>query len=189
MTGIGPVEAGADTLLQPSLVPAPPVPAARRRTTAALAALAVTALCVPGLTEPRPPAEAPPPWPTQVVDFRYGGATPAPHGDGVLSFAVLLSGEEGEPVTVEDITQPSVALSLTAEPEPPFTVRTSSTVKTIITVHVRDCGKVQRNAGLPFLDVTLRNKRAIQQQSFILGSGYPDDLTAALQQACPRNSP
>jgi hypothetical protein len=51
-------------------------------------------------------------------------------------------------------------------------------------MHVTECGKVPRNAGLPFLDVTLRNTSAIEAHSFILGTVYARDLSHALQVAC-----
>jgi hypothetical protein len=55
-------------------------------------------------------------------------------------------------------------------------------------MRVTDCGKAPENPGLPFLDVTLRNTRAIEAHSFILGEHYARDLSDALQVACSNDS-
>jgi hypothetical protein len=53
---------------------------------------------------------------------------------------------------------------------------------------VRDCRGVPREVVLAFLDVTLRNTRAIQQQSYIIGGDYPGDLFTALRTSCENSS-
>ncbi|MFB8179734.1 hypothetical protein ACFC8N_27655 [Streptomyces sp. NPDC055966] len=82
------------------------------------------------------------------------------------------------------MTQPYAGLSLVTTPRTPFAAKESSERKITITMHVTECGKVPKDAGLPFLDVTLRNVRAIQIQSFILGSQYAHHLSQALKAAC-----
>jgi hypothetical protein len=47
---------------------------------------------------------------------------------------------------------------------------------------------VPEEAGLPFLDVTLRNTRAMQVQSFILGPRYAQALSSAVRVACDDDS-
>ena len=47
-----------------------------------------------------------------------------------------------------------------------------------------DCGALPVNVNLPFLDVTLRNKHAIQHYSFIFGNRYSRDLSGLLHTAC-----
>ncbi len=48
--------------------------------------------------------------------------------------------------------------------------------------------KSAANLALPFLHVTLRNTRAIQAHSFILGTHYAQDLSHALEVACSNES-
>ncbi|MDR3032085.1 MAG: Tat pathway signal sequence domain protein, partial [Kitasatospora sp.] len=49
---------------------------------------------------------------------------------------------------------------------------------------VTDCSGAPADATLPFLDVTLRNTRAMETVSQILGDAYARDLSAALHSAC-----
>ncbi|MEU3345859.1 Tat pathway signal sequence domain protein [Streptomyces sp. NPDC006700] len=139
---------------------------------------------------PPPPPPPAPPYPSLVTDVSYLDEVAAPHAAGTrtFSFAVLVSVRSGPPVTVTGIDQPYAGLSLTSEPRTPFLIRAGSAHKVAITMHVKECGKVPGNAGLPFLDVTLRNKRAIQVHSFILGSRYAQSLSQALQVACGNDS-
>ncbi|MFB7509737.1 Tat pathway signal sequence domain protein [Streptomyces broussonetiae] len=205
MTGIGPLEPGEGTRAWDAGAPERP-PGRRtarirtalltrytrhRRTTLALAAAA--ALLGAGgylyATRPqRPPSPSPPPapYPAQTVDVAYSGGRPNPGGalPRSFSFAVLLSVESGPPVTVTRVTQPYAGLSLVTDPRPPFRTKAGSGRKITITMHVTECGKVPMDAGLPFLDVTLRNTRAIQIQSFILGTRYAQHLSQALKDAC-----
>lgn len=198
MSGIGPVEPGEDTYHHP----APPLTGAtpararltvppRHRRKAVLAAVATltTGVCVYVLTAPEPPPAPPPPWPSQVVGFAYAGASPKGERAGVFTFGVSISTEPGRRVTVDAITQPSAALAVSTEPSTPFTVPAGRSRQVVVTVYVLDCGEVPRNSGLPFLDVTLRNERAVQKQSRILGGGYPEDLGAAIHQACADPAP
>ncbi|MEV5381387.1 Tat pathway signal sequence domain protein [Streptomyces sp. NPDC052721] len=206
MSGIGPLEPGEGTRARDGRRPQNPRPPGRRR--AALAAwyarhrriavaLAATAVALAGggylyATRPQQPPPHPAgtkaqvPYPVQVVDMTYldGRTTPAGAPPRSFSFAVLLSVTSGPPVTVTRVTQPYAGLSLSTEPPVPFRTRSGSARKVTITMHVTECEKVPKNAGLPFLDVTLRNARAIQTQSFILGPRYAQDLSRALQVAC-----
>ncbi|MEV7126298.1 hypothetical protein [Streptomyces sp. NPDC093260] len=159
-------------------------------TAAALAALLTCGGLLYATREQRPPHPAPPlpapPYPSQVVDVSYlePAATPPGAPPGSFSFALLVSVESGPPVTVTALDQPYAGLSLTSAPRPPFRTAAGSAHKIVITMHVMECGKVPENAGLPFLDVTLRNIRAMEVQSFILGSRYAHALSEALQVAC-----
>ncbi|MET8772641.1 Tat pathway signal sequence domain protein [Streptomyces sp. NPDC004658] len=203
MSGIGPPEPGEGTHAQD--------PRPLRRTRAALtarhtrhrritAALATTAVTLAGggylyATRPHQPpphehrAHVQVPYPAQVVDVTYleGRTAPASAPPRSFSFEVLVSVASGPPVTVTRVTQPYAGVSLRAEPPVPFRTREGSARKVTITMHVTECEKAPRNAGLPFLDVTLRNTRAIQVQSFILGPRYAQDLSHALQVACSNN--
>ncbi|WP_405887663.1 Tat pathway signal sequence domain protein [Streptomyces sp. NBC_01136] len=204
MSGIGPVEPGEGTHPRDVLEPGAPLlsdpPRGRlaqlyaRHHRAALTATATAALLAAGgylfATRPQKPPPPPAPYPSQVVDVTYRGpATPpgtAPRGS--FSFALELSVQSGPPVTTTRITQPYASVSLTWHPHPPLRTRAGSPRKITITMHVTECAKVPENAGLPFLDVTLRNTRAIQVHSFILGDRYAHDLSQALHVACSTNS-
>ncbi|MFF1699059.1 Tat pathway signal sequence domain protein [Streptomyces sp. NPDC058257] len=162
-----------------------------RRTALALAAAAVLGAAGVSLylTRPHPPEPPPPLYPSQTVSVTYRGEMTHPKaGDRTFSFAVSIGQYSGPPVSVRRIAQPTAALSVTATPHTPFTVKAGRPRTARITMHIRECGKVQRNAGLPFLNVTLRNARAMQIQSFILGPAYAKDLSGALTAACPPNT-
>ncbi|MCL7423818.1 Tat pathway signal sequence domain protein [Streptomyces sp. YS415] len=200
MSGVGPVEPGEGThVQQPS--PAPqftpqrdsPAPLGRllgEHRRAAVAAGVAAALLAGGgylyATRPQPPPAAAPPYPSQVVDIRYLSETVSRDSAEAAAFRfdITLSVLSGPPVTVTAITQPYAGLFVTASPAPPFRTEAGSSRKVTITLRATDCGKIPGNAGLPFLDVTLRNTRAIQTHSFILGSRYALDLSHALRAAC-----
>ncbi|OQR65192.1 Tat pathway signal sequence domain protein [Streptomyces maremycinicus] len=131
-----------------------------------------------------------PPFPSQVVYVSYLGeaAVPPDAPPRTFAFDMVLGVESGPPVTVTRLTQPYAGLSLTSAPRAPFRTKAGSVREVVITMRVTECGKVPRNAGLPFLDVTLRNARAIQAHSFILGSRYAHDLSEAVQVACSNES-
>lgn len=198
MSGIGPVEPGEDTYHHPAAPLAGATrprlrltvpPRHRRKAALVIAATLAAGGCVYVLTAPSPPPGPPPPWPSQVVGFAYGGAAPKSGHVGAFTFGVSISTEPGRRVTVDAITQPSPALAVSTEPPAPFTVAAGDSREVLVTVYVLDCGEVPRNAGLPFLDVTLRNDRAVQKQSRILGGGYPEDLGAAIGKACDHSVP
>ncbi|MFF1443705.1 Tat pathway signal sequence domain protein [Streptomyces sp. NPDC058295] len=138
-------------------------------------------------TEQAAPA---PPFPSQVVDVSYLGEVAVPPGTRPRTFAfdIVLGVESGPPVTVTRVAQPYLGLSLTSAPRAPFRTKAGSARKVVLTMRVTECGKVPKNVGLPFVDVTLRNARAIQVHSFILGTRYAHDLSAALQVACSNES-
>ncbi|WP_427167540.1 Tat pathway signal sequence domain protein [Streptomyces sp. C1-1] len=200
MSGVGPVEPGEGTRARdlseedsPSL---PRRPRGRfgqwydRHRRGALAAAVVAVLLAAGgylyLTRPHPPAPAAPPYPSQVVDVTYLEPVATPKGvrPRSFSFAVALSVESGPPVTVRSISQPYPGISLTSEPLAPFRARAGETRNVVITMHVTDCRKAPESAGLPFLDVTLRNTRAMEVHSYILGQRYAQHLSTALQGIC-----
>jgi hypothetical protein len=137
-------------------------------------------------TRPQQPPPPPTPYPAQVVEVEYAGGREAPAGapPRSFSFAVLLSVESGPPVTVTGVSQPYAGLSLVTVPRTPFRTKAGSHRKITITMHVTQCGKVPMDAGMPFLDVTLRNTRAMQIHSYILGPRYAQHLSQALKAAC-----
>ncbi|UUU21274.1 Tat pathway signal sequence domain protein [Streptomyces sp. DSM 40750] len=201
MSGVGPVEPGEGTRARDvpdadaPAVPDPPrgryaqVYARHRRAVFAVAA-AVAMLAGGGYLhatrpEPAPPPEAP--YPSQAVGVSYLGPLTGGAPRGSFGFEVELSVRSGPPVTIERMTQPYAGLSLTTDPHIPARIATDVSRKMAITMRITECAKVPENAGLPFLDVTLRNTRAIEVHSFILGERYAQDLSDALQVACSNN--
>ncbi|MEW2494412.1 Tat pathway signal sequence domain protein [Streptomyces nodosus] len=203
MSGIGPVEPGDGTRARDAPAPDPP-PAGgppRRRPPwlhgrfhrGVLTAAAATLLLAGGgylyATRPQtppPPAPSAPAYPSQVttVVYLHPEATPRDAPTRSFSFSVRLSVRSGPPVTVTRLTQPYAGLSLTTAPGLPFRTKAGSSRKIIINAHVTECGKTPENAGLPFLDLTLRNTRAKETHGFILGARYAQDLSGALHVAC-----
>jgi hypothetical protein len=207
VSGVGPVEPGEGTRAWDTPEPGgPPPPRPRgvrlsllheRHRRSVLAAGAAALLLAGGgflyATRPHEPHRPPPPdppFPSQVVDVTYLDPAPTPRGAASRSFglAVLVSVQPGPPVTVTRISQPYSGLSLTSAPATPFRVPGGSARKTVITMRVTECRKVPENAGLPFLDVTLRNTRAIEVHSYILGARYAQALSEALHGTCDNDS-
>ncbi|MFB0618797.1 Tat pathway signal sequence domain protein [Streptomyces sp. AGS-58] len=206
MSGIGPPEPGEGTHAWDTRHPRGPRPAGRTRAAAAaryarhrrttLALATATALLGAGgalyATRPQQPLPHPPrphpeaPYPSQVVDVTYLESRPTPAGapPRSFSFTVLLSVASGPPVTVTRVAQPYAGLSLTTRPPAPWRTGAGAAREVTVTMHVTKCGKVPWHAGLPFLDLTLRNARAIQVQSFILGGRYARHLSHAVEVAC-----
>ncbi|MEU1403623.1 Tat pathway signal sequence domain protein [Streptomyces sp. NPDC005728] len=197
MSGIGPLEPGEGTRAWDSAPQRPTGPRRARLTAlyaghrrAVLSLAAAVALLAGGgslyATRPQPPPPPEVPYPAQTVAMSYlrDRATPPGAPARSFSFEVLLRVETGPPVTVTRVTQPYAGLSLVAAPHVPFRTKAGSARKITITMHVTECGKVPKDAGMPFLEVTLRNARAMQIQSFILGSRYAQHLSQALKVAC-----
>lgn len=209
MSGVGPVEPGEGTRAwdapEPDTPPRPEPPHGRftqayaRHRRAVLAGVAAVVVLTGGgylyatRPEPAPPPEPTPretPYPSQAVGVSYLGPAPRPAGAPRerFGFELELSVLHGPPITVEGMTQPYAGLSLRTDPRTPFRIGTKEPRKIAVTMRVTECGKVPKNAGLPFLDVTLRNTRAIEAHSFILGERYAQDLSDALQVACSNES-
>jgi hypothetical protein len=206
MSGIGPLEPGEGTHVWDTQRSTSPTTgraarvrsllatryARHRRATLAFAAVAVLLAGGGYLYAARPRQQPPPPapYPAQVVEVKYASGRPTPAGapPRSFSFAVLLSVESGPPVTVTRVTQPYAGLSLVTDPPTPFRTKAGSDRKITITMHVTRCANLPMDAGLPFLDVTLRNARAIQIHSYILGTRYARHLSRALKGACGNNT-
>ncbi|MET8445763.1 Tat pathway signal sequence domain protein [Streptomyces sp. NPDC005209] len=206
MSGVGPVEPGegtrareahdTDAVRAPGRTRTRLTEAYARHRRAALA-LAVAAAVLAGggylyATRPKQPPPPEPPYPAQAVEMAFLNDRPTAPGapPRSFSFEVSLTVLSGPPVTVTRVTQPYAGLWLSVAPRAPFRTKAGAPRKITITMHVTDCGKVPKDAGLPFLEVTLRNARAMQAQSFILGERYAQHLSEALQVACgngPRN--
>lgn len=196
MSGVGPVEPGEGTYAPGDAdAPHPAGPwqsragdfAGRHRPmviAAASAAVITAGVSYLWLTRPTPPPPPPTPWPAQAVAVAYEAPARQVAGRDSFDFTVTVTTVSGPPVTVERITQNSAGLWVSTTPAAPFTVSSEKPRKVLIMVHVSECGKVARNAGLPFLDVTLRNARAMQEHSYILGERYARDLARTVGTAC-----
>ncbi|MFF4208408.1 Tat pathway signal sequence domain protein [Streptomyces sp. NPDC001796] len=201
MSGVGPLEPGegthagdVDTDGVPGVRRGPLARLPDRHRRAVLTAATAAVLLAGGgylyATRPHKPPAPAPPYPSQVVDITYLHTEATPRGApaGSFSFEVALRVQSGPPVTVTRMAQPYAGLSLTSEPAVPFRTAAGSIRKITITMHVTDCAKAPENAGLPFLDVTLRNTHAIEAHSYIPGPRYAHDLSQALQVACSNRS-
>lgn len=199
MSGVGPVEPGEGTrgLERPPARPRPLPPwaarAARHRR-ALVAAAAAIALAGAGgylyAARPRPPAPvaaAEPPAPSQVVSFAYGHPVDPAEPGSAFAFTVRVAASSGPPVTVERITQPSRALAVASRPRPPLVVAAGEARDLVVEIRAVDCVHVARNSGLPFLEVTLSNRRQKEEHGYILGDRYARDLSDALTRACPED--
>ncbi|MFE9601897.1 hypothetical protein [Streptomyces hokutonensis] len=155
-------------------------------TAGAVAVLGVGAVLLPPVhtsrqSDPQPPT----PWPANVTEWRYVGlaqTTDSPTTTGFFRFAVAV--DSGPAVTLRVTGAAFDGLTAEAVPEPSFTVHTGATRRVTVEISVSDCSGLPLNADLAFLDVTLRNTRAIQRHSFIFGASYSKDLSQLLHRAC-----
>jgi hypothetical protein len=163
-----------------------------RRTALATAALTLLAA---GILLPRVLADehrtevpdTPVPWPANVTAWRYLGPAGLPETAGAHPtsgrFRFAVDVRSGPPVTLQVTGAAFAGLTAHALPEA-FTVHPGTTRRVTVEISVSDCSGLPLNADLPFLDVTLRNTRAIQHHSFIFGRAYSRDLFELLRGAC-----
>ncbi|KOG32064.1 hypothetical protein [Streptomyces resistomycificus] len=163
-----------------------------RTRTAALLALLTAAVATGVLLAPhhhRTERPEPAPWPANVTAWHYLGPVSPPNSPafaGRFRFAVTVG--KGPPVTLEVTGASSPGLRARALPEPDFTVRPGTPRRITVQISVSHCSGLPLNADLPFLDVTLRNTRAIQRHSFIFGGAFSRDLSELLHAACAPTS-
>ncbi|WP_405873836.1 MULTISPECIES: hypothetical protein [unclassified Streptomyces] len=210
MSGVGPVEPAdpteahprGDTPHTPQAGPPPDVIGTdsprlterwralppRTRTTAlatAAAALAAAAVWLLPAPPPNTPPDRPPtPRPSATTAFHYKGLADNPGAATSRNFLFDVSVHDGPPVTVSDIDAAPAGLRTRTTPPTSFTVHAGRPHHLTVRITVTDCTALPRNVNLPFLDVTLRNKNAIQQYSFIFGGRYSRDLSDLLHTAC-----
>jgi hypothetical protein len=123
------------------------------------------------------------PFPANVTAWRYLGLT----AGGGFRFAVDVSA--GPPVVLEVTAAEFAGLDARAIPEPRFTVPAGRSREVTVEISVSDCSAVQPNLDFPFLDVTLRNTRAMQRHSYIFGAKLSQDLSALVHRACDQQGP
>ncbi|MFJ5924254.1 hypothetical protein ACIQF6_16810 [Kitasatospora sp. NPDC092948] len=185
---LGPVEPGEGTWTQLRLyTEVPPRLLSRRlKTLLVVLALALALFLTARHAIERSAAAAPPspllPFPSQSTRFGYGGPLPAGEDSFALSLTVHNSGA-GQ-VEVLGVSQGYRGLSVLVGGWLPQAVQPGQTVSLRIGLKVTDCSAAPADAGMPFLDVTLRNTRAMETTSQILGDSYARDLSAALHATC-----
>ncbi|WLW55838.1 hypothetical protein [Streptomyces sp. YU58] len=150
-------------------------------TATAIGALVLTPGGDPAPTFPPRPV----PWPANVTTWHYSGlAAPlnSARTSGRYRFAVSV--DHGPPVTLTVTGAAFPGLRARVVPEPAFTVHAGTPRRITVEISVSNCSGLPLNPGLSFLDVTLRNTRAIQRHSFIFGRAYSRDLSTLLKNAC-----
>ncbi|GAA2741717.1 MULTISPECIES: hypothetical protein [Kitasatospora] len=186
---LGPVEAGSGSSAPlPPLRPHPSVLTHRQKylLTAVLIALgALWAAHHAAGHRPDVAANSPPPYPSQAARFGYAG--PAPRGDEAFALRLEAYNLSKAPLEVLDVSQGYRGISVLVTGGLPRTVAPGQSVELLVALHVTDCSAAPADAELPFLDVTLRNTRAMETVSQILGDAYAHDLSASLHQACPNS--
>lgn len=158
----------------------------------AAAALGVTGtlLLLPAPPPTAPPEPALPPWPVNVTDFAYAGVGHrATAASPVGTFRFDISVRNGPPVTVYAIKAGFTGLRTRMSPNSSITVRAGTTRRIALEISVSDCSGLALDPDLPFLDVTLRNMRAIQDHSFIFDGAYARDLSGLLHASCGSGRP
>jgi hypothetical protein len=138
-------------------------------------------------TDHTQPPDTPVPWPANVTAWRYLGPAGLPETSGAHPtsgrFRFAVDVHSGPPVTLQVTGAAFTGLTAHALPDA-FTVHAGTTRRVTVEISVNDCSGLPLNADLPFLDVTLRNTRAIQHHSFIFGRAYSHDLFELLRSAC-----
>ena len=133
-----------------------------------------------------PAAAGPPaPWPVHATDITYTGISrPADRQSRSFSFTLRAEATSRTPVTVEAVRQGYRDVRARVTPGLPTTLRSGHPRRITVTMTVRSCDGLPLDASLPFLDVTLRNTRARQEISQILGDAYAHDLSRSLRTIC-----
>ncbi|NGN64708.1 hypothetical protein G5C51_12450 [Streptomyces sp. A7024] len=136
----------------------------------------------PATPVPTVPTESLMPYPLQSTELHYVEIDGPISGQKV--FHVRLTAESSTGAALTHVTQGYDGLHLKAGPPLPIKLPPGQKVKFTVTFEVEQCAGVPLNASMAFLDVTLRNTRAIQVYSAILGDRYATDLSAALRALC-----
>lgn len=168
------------------------LPRRTRRLTLAAAGAAVLAAGTWYGIAAHPARQQPPlPYPAQTTHVGYlWTSSPAPQpAPREPSFVITLRADADSPVTIEHIEQGYAGLTLTPSPPLPLRVTPDRPRTVSLEADVTRCAGLPRAAGLPFLDITLRNTRARQTLSVIPGDRYARDLARAFRTVCgPHNT-
>ncbi|MFF4338726.1 Tat pathway signal sequence domain protein [Kitasatospora sp. NPDC001540] len=149
-----------------------------------LLALALTILRIANY--PEQAANSPPPqtvpFPSQAARVTYVG--PVAGGPEAFALELAVHNTGPGPLDVLEVRQGYRGVTVLVAGWLPRTVPPGGTVSLRVDLRVTDCSGAPADATFPFLDVTLRNTRAIETVSQIPGDAYARDLSAALHSAC-----
>ncbi|WP_407564255.1 hypothetical protein [Streptomyces sp. 184] len=148
---------------------------------AGLAALAVLGTYLLA-TRPEPEPAPPVPYPIQSTDFAFLGIETPKAGDTTFDAQLTATSDTG--ASLEKITQGYGGLKLSVRPSLPLLLPEGQPTRVAVRFAVVRCAGLPLDASLPSLRVTLRNKRAIQDYSSILGGTYAAELSRALRTIC-----
>lgn len=165
-------------------------PGTRHAVRTAALALAATGVLLTVRSLPGPAAHRtgqlrPVPFPANVTSVHYVGlAAPTRPGTFAGRFRFTVSVEHGTAVRVQVVGAAFDGLTARIEPRLQVTVPARSSRSITVDIAVADCVGLPRDPDLPFLDVTLRNTRAMQAHSFLFGGTYARDVSALVRGAC-----
>lgn len=145
---------------------------------AALAVLGAYALA----TRPEPEPAALAPYPLQSTDFSFLGIHTPKAGETFFDAQLMATSDSG--ASLEKITQGYSGLKLSVRPALPLELPEGRPTRVTVRFEVVRCAGLPLDASLPSLRVTLRNTRAIQDYSSILGGTYAAELSRALRTIC-----
>ncbi|MGW7515627.1 hypothetical protein ACWGJ2_08530 [Streptomyces sp. NPDC054796] len=162
-----------------------------RRTAVTALGLALLAAATGYALAVRPgPPHAPPraraPYPAQAVSVSFSRISDVSPDEGTFTIELLAS--TTSPVSVERVTQGYESLDLTSASPHPVEVTAYSPKKLILRARIISCRGLPIDAGMPFLEVTLRNTRAVQDFSVIPGERYAHELTRVFRTVCGPSS-
>ncbi|GAA3019188.1 hypothetical protein GCM10020229_33050 [Kitasatospora albolonga] len=188
--GLGPLEAGDGTVRTEGgptgrLARAQRELGLRRRYALLALAVAVVALLVFRALERDPPARAAPPpvpYPAQVTRLTVTAEGRAEGRHLLVSAELRVEGDA--PVDLLAVGQPYPGISLAVRGGLPLTAAAGRPLLLRLEYDLTDCSTVPIGVGLPYIDVTLRNTRAIQTVSQIPGAVYSESLAHWLGSAC-----
>jgi hypothetical protein len=156
-----------------------------------LSVLVTTVLCLLAsllgyalANRPQPPPPPLAPWPRQVTSLTYLGAlSPPDPATRSFTFSFRIAVQDGPPVTVRHL-RPSFGLPAKTDPPLPFQVRARNDRTISVQIVLRTCSGLPLNASTPYIDLTVRNTRAIQNHSYIFEGAYARDLSQFLHRLC-----
>jgi hypothetical protein len=162
--------------------------ARRRLAWTAAAFLALLAFLASYLTWPQAVPRTPTAWPALRATVVYQGLLRSSASSPRTSvFVITVANADVAPMTVTQIRFNYQGLTLRTDPLLPVSVQPGQTATIRLVTTAADCTKIPRNDQLPFVDVTFRNTRAMEQESEILGDRYTADLHDAMTLACHRS--
>ncbi|MEV6103363.1 hypothetical protein AB0M28_01450 [Streptomyces sp. NPDC051940] len=136
-------------------------------------------------TRPPAPAAPPAPWPFQSTRFHYLGLTSQPTPDKpYFGMRIAITVIRGPTVRIDRLAPDFAQLKITTNPPLPAGFTAGGTRNVELRMTVSRCSGLPLDGRLPYLNVTLRNTRAIETQAWIPGGDYAEDLSASLHAVC-----